>query len=285
MAEENETAFFDLKRDMQIVAKHATTETQVKVVGGWLVITGLNIRSTADRLKLEGSGWRKRPLKDGEWFHGLTRDQQPDTDNKKDARAVFEGYKDKFDGFVNQAKAVKAAQKIPVKDAQQEVEQPRKAEPQAPAKVVEAEQLEVDKEEIEMDNKRTLEIPVGGLMKAFVGLSLIAALAFGGYGLVTGKLSSEKQVVDVVNHDSMSIMSVQENSGEWLVEVGLKDKENTLQFIRKPGEYNSSTWFDGQGRRLNGGDAEELEKLFQADKVRKQADEILHEGSNEVSTD
>ncbi len=40
-------------------------------------------------------------------------------------------------------------------------------------------------------------------------------------------------------------------------------------------------WYDETGRKIDGGD---LEALFQADKVRKQADEVLHADST-VNTD
>ena len=286
--------FLDLKRDFGIISKYATTETKVSPQGGWLVCSNLVITSTADRTQLEIAGWRKRESAKDEWFLDYTASQE-----KQVAREFYEGYKKVFESFVDKAKKKiqerKAALSVPLVVVEEVVvevvvEELTEAEVDAvglmvgsaPCQPFSLAQSQVETKVVAADNKEnkeksnmgTIEIPVVGLAKVVAVLAVVAALVFGGYGLFTGKLSSEKQVVDVIHTEAMSIMKVEEQNGEWLVFVGSPEKANRM-FIRKSDVYDT-TWYDETGRRIDGND---LEALFQADKVRKQADEVLHTDS------
>lgn len=322
----SEIEFLDLKSNFRIIAQHATLDTKITANGGCLTCSNLIIRSTADRMKLEEAGWRKRDSEGNEWFRDFLSSGEDRTPEKR-ATEIYAGYKEVFASFVKRAKEKLEERKAEERKAEEapdgtiwvaddttpvlvfsdddgndydlfpgaggiglgeeedseeeEVEvqfapiAPERAEPMVNATLATAEN-KVDKEK---DKMRTIEIPIAAMAKVFAVLVVLGALAFGGYGMVTGKLGTDRQVVDVVQTTEMSIMTVEDLNGEWLVYVGNADKTESM-FIRKSGEYGAVTWYDGKGRLIN--DAG-LEVLFQADKIRKQADQVLYE--LEVITD
>lgn len=269
-----EIPFLDLKQDIGIISKHATIETRFRVEGGWFICENLVVRSTADRIKLEASGWRRRSSTDN-WFFDYT------ASSNNEAKKVFNSYKEVYNTFIEKAKD--KLHQIQVVDGSERTaaveettpepvameEEPVPASPVLEEQEVEALPATADNKE-EETNMRTIEIPVGGIGKFLAVAAVLAVLAFGGFGLFTGKLSSDRQVVDVVEGDSMTIMTVEQENGEWLVLLGSPEKEEQMYF-RKDGDY-SSTWYDGTGAKTDGDD---LERLYEADKVRKQADAVL----------